>query len=97
MKIVGTRFGVAPLTARVTAAPGIDGLLTLVKTRTDDVLADVQAPVSGGRTPAHGLRSGIQGMQLAWLMERHLPGVFDADATADEVDEALRRDDAWRQ
>ncbi|MGO8886967.1 MAG: alkaline phosphatase family protein [Streptosporangiaceae bacterium] len=60
LKTIETRWGLPPLTARDAAAPDVGDVLSLTTARTDDPLAGVTAPVSGGANPATAEESHIQ-------------------------------------
>ncbi|MCK7622302.1 phosphoesterase [Streptomyces sp. RS10V-4] len=59
LKTVEQRWGLAPLTRRDAAAPGLGDVLTLDRPRTDDPLAGVTAPTSSGANPAEGTTSHL--------------------------------------
>ncbi|MHB1875854.1 MAG: alkaline phosphatase family protein, partial [Streptosporangiaceae bacterium] len=81
LKTVEQRFGLPALTARDAAAPGFGDVLTLASPRTDDVLAGVTVPVSGGATPAAAEPSHLQEVQ-ADLISRQYPAGQHEDADA---------------
>ncbi|MDA8320441.1 MAG: phosphoesterase [Actinomycetota bacterium] len=81
LKTVEQRFGLPALTARDAAAPGFGDVLTLASARTDDVLAGVTVPVSGGSTPAADAPSHLQEVQ-ADLISRQYPAGQHEDADA---------------
>lgn len=60
LKTVEKRWGLPALTARDAAAPDFGGVLTLGTPRTDDPLAGVAVPVSGGAHPAPEQPSHLQ-------------------------------------
>ncbi|MBS2961662.1 hypothetical protein KGA66_01290 [Actinocrinis puniceicyclus] len=72
LKTVETRWNLAPLTARDAAAGHVGAVVTLTTPRTDDVLAGVVVPVSGGITPAADRISHLQEV-LVDLMAREVP------------------------
>jgi phospholipase C len=76
LKTVQQRWGLPSLTARDAAAPGFAGVLTLAAARTDDPLAGITVPVSGGITPAAGRPSHLQEIQ-AELISRRFPAGRD--------------------
>ena len=67
LKTVETRWGLAPLTARDAAAVDLGAVLSLTAARTDDPLAGVTVPVSGGLTPSAGKPSHLQIVQTELL------------------------------
>jgi phospholipase C len=81
LKTVQQRWGLPPLTARDAAAPGFGDVLTLTAARTDDVLAGVTVPVSGGQTPSATAPSHLQEVQ-ADLISRRFPAGQHDDANA---------------
>jgi phospholipase C len=98
LKTIETRWNLAALTARDAAAEHVGGALTLTAPRTDDVLAGVVVPVSGGVTPAAGQISHLQQVQ-ADLLAREVPAGAHVPAprTADEAVAFIRertREDA---
>ncbi|HEU5428492.1 MAG TPA: alkaline phosphatase family protein [Actinocrinis sp.] len=72
LKTIETRWSLKPLTARDAVAEHVGGAITLTTPRTDDVLAGVIVPVSGGITPSAGKISHLQAV-LADLMARQVP------------------------
>jgi hypothetical protein len=72
LKTVEQRWNLAALTARDAAAPGFGDVLTLTAPRTDDVLAGVTVPVSGGTSPAAGQPSHLEEI-WAELQSRKVP------------------------
>ncbi len=72
LKTIETRWNLAPLTARDAAAEHVGSVLTLTTPRTDDALAGVLIPVSGGVSPAAGQISHLQQVQ-ADLLDRDVP------------------------
>jgi phospholipase C len=72
LKTIQARWNLAPLTARDAAAEHIGAALTLAAPRTDDVLAGVVVPVSGGISPAASRISHLQEV-LVDLMAREVP------------------------
>src|SRR5216683_909544 len=76
LKTVQQRWGLPSLTARDAAAPGFADVLTRAAARTDDPLAGVTVPVSGGTSPAAGRPSHLQEVQ-ADLISRRFPAGRD--------------------
>ena len=72
LKTVEQRWGLPALTARDAAAPAFGDVLTLATARTDDVLAGVTVPVSGGTSPAAGQLSHLEAIRDE-LISRALP------------------------
>jgi phospholipase C len=72
LKTVEQRWGLPALTARDAAAPAFGDVLTLTTARTDDVLAGVTVPVSGGTSPAAGQLSHLEAIREE-LLSRQLP------------------------
>jgi phospholipase C len=72
LKTVEQRWGLPALTARDAAAPAFGDVLTLTAARTDDVLAGVTVPVSGGTSPAAGQLSHLEAIREE-LLSRRLP------------------------
>jgi phospholipase C len=72
LKTVEQRWSLPNLTARDAAAPGFGDVLTLTTPRTDDVLAGVTVPVSGGTSPAAGQLSHLEAIREE-LISRRLP------------------------
>jgi phospholipase C len=60
LKTVETRWGLPALTARDAAAPDVGDALTLTTPRTDDPLASVTVPTSGGSNSAAEQPSHLQ-------------------------------------
>lgn len=60
LKTIEQRWNLPPLTARDAAAPGFGDVITLATPRTDDALAGVTVPVSGGAGPSAGQLSHLQ-------------------------------------
>jgi phospholipase C len=81
LKTVEQRWGLSALTKRDAAAPGFGDVLTLATARTDDVLAGVTVPTSGGTTPSAAAPSHLQEVQ-ADLISRRFPAGQHADADA---------------
>ena len=63
LKTIEQRWSLPALTARDAAAPGFGDVLTLTTPRTDDVLAGVTVPVSGGTSPAAGTISHLEAIR----------------------------------
>jgi phospholipase C len=72
LKTVEQRWSLPALTARDGAAPGFGDVLTLATPRTDDVLAGVTVPASGGTSPAAGQLSHLEAIREE-LISRRLP------------------------
>ncbi len=72
LKTVEQRWSLPALTARDAAAPAFGDVLTLTAARTDDVLAGVTVPVSGGTSPAAGQLSHLEAIREE-LLSRQLP------------------------
>jgi phospholipase C len=72
LKTVAQRWSLPALTARDAAAPAFGDVLTLTAARTDDVLAGVTVPVSGGTSPAAGQLSHLEAIREE-LLSRRLP------------------------
>ncbi len=91
LKTVEARWNLKPLTARDAAAEHVGAAMTLATPRTDDVLAGVVVPVSGGVTPAAGKISHLQEV-LADLMARQVPAGAHVPAprTGEEADAFIR-------
>jgi phospholipase C len=83
LKTVEERWGVPSLTARDAAAPSLGAVLTLTTPRTDDALAGVTVPVSGGTTPSAAQPSHLQEVQADLISRRYPAGQHPAaDALA---------------
>jgi phospholipase C len=72
LKTVEQRWSLPALTARDAAAPAFGDVLTLAAARTDDALAGVTVPVSGGTSPAAGQLSHLEAIRDE-LISRALP------------------------
>jgi len=79
LKTVEQRWNLPALTARDAAAPGFGDVLTLAAPRTDDVLAGLTVPTSGGTPPGAAAPSHLQEVQ-ADLMARQYPAGQHVDA-----------------
>lgn len=79
LKTVQQRWGLPSLTSRDAAATGLADVLTLTAPRSDDVLAGVTVPQSGGPSPAATAPSHLQQVQ-ADLISRQFPAGQHADA-----------------
>ena len=90
LKTVETRWNLTPLTARDRAAEHVGAALTLSTPRTDDVLAGIVVPVSGGVSPAAGKISHLQQV-LVDLLAREVPAGAHVPAprTADEAEQFI--------
>jgi phospholipase C len=91
LKTIEARWNLASLTARDAAAEHVGAALTLTAPRTDDVLAGVVVPVSGGVSPAAGRISHLQEVQ-ADLLARQVPAGkhVPAPRTAEEAEAFIR-------
>ena len=69
LKTVETRWGLPGLTARDTAAPGVDDALTLDAPRDDDPLDGVVVPASAGASPAAGTPSHLEQVHAELVSE----------------------------
>ncbi len=104
LKTVETRWGLPPLTRRDAAAPDVGDVLTLAAARTDDPLAGIAVPVSGGANPAAAEISHIQQIDAGLTDElpvsaedlRAAP-VLPARGTPADYDEYIRsRTATWK-
>ncbi len=97
LKTIETRWSLAPLTARDQAAEHVGAAITLPAPRTDDVLAGVVVPVSGGVSPAAGQISHLQQV-LVDLMAREVPAGAHVPAprTAEEAEQFIHTQAAPR-
>ena len=73
LKTIELRWGLPALTARDAAAPDLGGVLTLTTPRTDDPIAGVVAPVSGGPNPAADQVSHLQQLQAQMTSDLPVP------------------------
>ncbi|MFJ9447367.1 alkaline phosphatase family protein [Kitasatospora sp. NPDC101235] len=73
LKTIQQRWGVAPLTARDEAAPGIGGVLTLDEPRDDNPLDGVIVPVATGENPARAVTSHLEAVYNSLVAENVLP------------------------
>ena len=88
LKTLEVRFGLPALTARDAAAPDIGDALTLQTPRTDDPLAGVTVPTSGGQHPAPDAPSHLE--QVHAELVSQLP-VQDAHGTASPAESGMLR------
>ena len=72
LKTVQQRWDLPSPTARDAVAPGFGDVLTLATLRTDDPIAGVTVPASGGQGPAAGQPSHLREIQ-AELISRQFP------------------------
>jgi phospholipase C len=77
LKTIELRWGLPALTARDAAAPHLGGVLTLAVPRTDDPLAGVSAPTSGGPNPAAG--------EVSQLLSLHAQEVSNLQVPLEEL------------
>jgi phospholipase C len=75
LKTVENRWNLPALTARDAAAPDVSSVLTLTTPRTDDPLAGVVVPVSGGVPPAVNEPSHLQEVHAELVGRQIPPGV----------------------
>jgi phospholipase C len=80
LKTIEQRWNLPPLTARDAAAPGLGGALTLTTPRTDDPLAGVTAPTSGGQNAAAD--------QVSHLLSVHADLVSDLQVPLSRLQDA---------
>ncbi|HTA89762.1 MAG TPA: alkaline phosphatase family protein [Polyangiaceae bacterium] len=105
LKTVGLCWDVAPLTARVAAAPDLGDVLTLATARTDDPLKGVPIPVSPDAHPAPSNPSKLERIhasRLSKLPIRNDQGTYanttpDLSSTASVGDYIRGRSAAWSQ
>jgi phospholipase C len=74
LKTVEARWSLQPLTARDAAAVDVGGALTLAEPRTDDPLAGVTAPSSGGVTPSAGRPTHLEEVYADLVARRRVRG-----------------------
>jgi phospholipase C len=79
LKTVEERWGLKALTKRDAAAQGVGAALSLTAARTDDPLAGVVVPVSGGTVPGADKVSHLQEVH-ADLLSRFLPAGVSQEA-----------------
>jgi phospholipase C len=106
LKTIQLRWGTAPLTKRVDAAPDLGGALTLAAARTDDPLAGVLPPSSGVSHPNASVPSAIEmihAQRVAELPLRNDQGSYDRHEAPDLTSSAQigdyiqARTAAWTQ
>jgi phospholipase C len=101
LKTVEARFGLAPLTARDAAAPGVGAVLTLGTARTDDPLDGVTAPTATSAGPPPGRPSHLLRVHAELVSRLPVDGRTDGPptfATSQEYTHYVRaRTEAWRQ
>jgi phospholipase C len=80
LKTIEQRFGLAPLTARDKAAPGLGDVLTLANARTDDPLQGVEIAISNTPHPNQSQPSVIErihAFKVSQLPLRNDQGTYD--------------------
>jgi phospholipase C len=106
LKTIEERWDVPALTARDKAAPSLGAALTLAAARTDDPLAGVQIPVSGGPHPNSSQPSYLENLhaaKVAQLALRNDKGSYDRQpapsfaSSADAGNYIATRTAAWTQ
>jgi phospholipase C len=83
LKTIERRWGLSPLTARDAAAPDLGAVLTRTDARTDDPLAGVRVPTSGGHVPSPNQPSHFQIVQAKAV--ENLPVVDSKGRTDHEM------------
>jgi phospholipase C len=94
LRTIERRWGLPALTARDAAAPDLGSVLTLETARTDDPLAGIVVPVSGGQQPPPAAQPPSHLQQVHAELASHLPVADAAGGTHHTMPVLATSDDA---